>query len=158
MIVKQIKYYNEDDKQFLNNPPDITAEKLISGSYFYTITCKEIRIKAYPGTILTINGEQVVIGEVGVYDILYRENVDIVSLRMDKASAEFIRDTDTAYFIITFIQDDDTVSKNENDSSSSDQDSGGNQDGDSSGTDDNIPSTDDEVVIFNHDRGYELKN
>ena len=152
MIVKQIKYYNESDQKFLNNPLDITAEKLISGSYFYTITCKEIKIKAYPGTVLTINGETVVIGEVGVYDILYRENTDIVSLKVDKESVEFIRDTDLAYFIITFIQDDDDVTT-EDDSSSSSKDDDGSSSGKDEDGDDSSTGKDEEIIPLNHDSG-----
>ena len=118
MIVKQIRYYNEDDKQFLNSP-DINAEKLISGECFGNIYCNEIQIKTYPGTILKINGEEVHIGETGVYNILYREGVSIHSLQLDRASIEFIRDTDN-YFVITFILHEDNSSQS---SSSSNTDS-----------------------------------
>ena len=145
MIVKQIKYYDEDNKQFLNNPADITAAKLISGEYFSTITCNEIKIKTYPGTLLTINGEDVIIGGVGVYDILYRENVEIVSLKVNKESMEFIKNTPLAYLIITFIQDDASVS-----------DSSGNTDESSSSEDsdeEDIIPTEEEIIIHNHDHG-----
>ena len=135
MIVKQIKYYNESDQKFLNNPLDITAEKLISGSYFYTITCKEIKIKAYPGTVLTINGETV-----------------IISLKVDKESVEFIRDTDLAYFIITFIQDDDDVTT-EDDSSSSSKDDDGSSSGKDEDGDDSSTGKDEEIIPPNHDSG-----
>ena len=106
MIVKQIKYYDEGEKQFLNNPVDITAEKLVSGDYFNAVTCDEIQIKAYPGTMLKINGEEIVIGQVGVYNILLAENTEITSLMVDKESIDFIKNTPLAYLIITFIQSD----------------------------------------------------
>lgn len=118
MIVKQIRYYNEDDKQFLNSP-DISAEKLVRGDCFENIYCDEIQIKTYPGTILEINGEEVHIGETGVYNILYREGVSIHSLKLNEASIEFIRDTDN-YFIITFILHEDNNSFENNSSSSAD--------------------------------------
>lgn len=143
MIVKQIKYYDEDNKQFLNNPADITAAKLISGEYFSTITCNEIKIKAYPGTLLTINGEDVVIGEVGVYDILYRENVEIVSLKVNEESMEFIKNTPLAYLIITFIQDDASAS----DSSGNTDEGSSSEDGD----EEDIIPTEEEIIIHNHD-------
>ena len=149
MIVKQIKYYDEDNKQFLNNPADITAAKLISGEYFSTITCNEIKIKTYPGTLLTINGEDVIIGEVGVYDILYRENVEINSLKVNEESMKFIKNAPLAYLIITFIQDDASVS-----------DSSGNTDRGSSsgnnpedGNEEDVIPTEEEVIIYNHDHG-----
>jgi len=125
MIVKQIKYYDEDNKQFLNNPADITADKLVNGEYFNTIVCNEIKIKAYPGTLLVINGEEVIVGEVGVYDILYRENVEITSLTVNKESMEFIKNTPLAYLIITFIQDDAEVSSTSNTSGNTEEDSSG---------------------------------
>lgn len=126
MIVKQIKYYDEDNKQFLNNPADITAAKLVNGEYFNTIICNEIKIKAYPGTLLVINGEEVIIGEVGVYDILYRENVEITSLTVNKESMEFIKNTPLAYLIITFIQNDTETSSASNISGNTEEDSSGN--------------------------------
>ena len=134
MIVKQIKYYNEDDKQFLNNPVDITAEQLASGVKFKDegIVCDEIQIKTYPGTVLYLNGEEVIIGEVGVYNILLREGVHISSIQVDPESIEFIKNTALAYFIITFIVHEDTeTTDSENSSNGSGQD-GSNNDEDSS--------------------------
>ena len=148
MIVKQIKYYDEDNKQFLNNPADITAEKLVSGEYFSTITCNEIKIKAYPGTLLTINGEDVIIGEVGVYDILYRENVEIISLKVNEESMEFIKNTPLTYLIITFIQDDASAS----DSSSNTDGGSSSEDSSEDGDEEDIVPTEEEVIIYNHDR------
>ena len=132
MIVKQIKYYNEDDKKFLNNPLDITAEQLASGVKFRDegIICDEIQIKTYPGTVLKINGETVIIGEVGVYNILYREGVHITSLEVDPESIEFIKNTALAYFIITFIVHEDiaTTNSSENSNDSGQNESNNNED------------------------------
>ena len=125
MIVKQVKYYNEDDKKFLNNPIDITADKLSAekdeykNNYFYGIICDEIQIRAYPGTVVTINGEDVIIGEIGVYNILYREKVQITSLVVNKESIDFIKKTPLAYFIITFILHEDEISTSTSENSSS---------------------------------------
>lgn len=148
MIVKQIKYYDEDNKQFLNNPADITAVKLISGEYFSTITCNEIKIKAYPGTLLTINGEDVIIGEVGVYDILYRENVEITSLKVNKESVQFIKDTPLAYLIITFIQDDVNAANSSSNTSKSSEDSSSEESHENEQSDDERKE---ETPLDNHD-------
>ena len=148
MIVKQVKYYDEGEKQFLNNPIGITAEKLVSGEYFNTITCNEIQIKTYPGTVLRINGEDVVIGEIGVYNILYRENMEITSLTVDKESIDFIKNTPLAYLVITFIQDDETSSSSSNTNTDTDTDDGG----DSSDSDDTInPDGKEALPPDNHD-------
>ena len=104
MIVKQVKYYNEEEQKFLNNPVDITAEELVNGHYFSTFICDEIRINAYPGTTLFINDEEVMIGEAGVYNILYREKVQIISLRVAESSINFIKEHPYAHLIITFIE------------------------------------------------------
>lgn len=148
MIVKQIKYYDEDNKQFLNNPADITAEKLVSGEHFSTITCNEIKIKAYPGTLLTINGEDVIIGEVGVYDILYRENVEIISLKVNEESMEFIKNTPLAYLIITFIQDDANVTNSSTDAS---ENSESDPSEESSGDEQSDDERKEEIPSDNHD-------
>lgn len=148
MIVKQIKYYDEGEKQFLNNPIGITAEKLVSGEYFNTIICNEIQIKTYPGTVLKINGEDIIIGEVGVYNILFRENMEITSLTVDKESIDFIKNTPLAYLVITFIQDDETASSSSNTNTDTDTD----DEGDSSDSDDIINPDDKEILPpDNHD-------
>ena len=112
MIIKQIRYYdegyegdlNKKSKKELNQPLDITAEKLVSGEYFKEIKCGEIQIKTYPGTKLTINGESIYIGETGIYNILYRENTIISSIQVDADSIEYIKNDPREYFVITFIQ------------------------------------------------------
>ena len=104
MIVKQVKYYNEEEQKFLNNPPDITAEELINGYYFSNVICDEISIYAYPGTILYLNEEKVMIGDAGIYNILLREHVQIISLRVEASSLNFIKEHSYASLIITFIE------------------------------------------------------
>ena len=105
MIVKQIKYYNETTKRFLNNPIELTAANLIRGYYFAGITCDEINIKAWPGTICYINNEKIVIGDIGVYNIPVRENVKITSLQVDSSSMNLIKENNEASFIVTFIEE-----------------------------------------------------
>lgn len=105
MIVKQFRYYGKENYQELNAPDTITEEELIAGSLFKDIICQEIRIKTLPGVILEINGETVLIGDAGEYDILYRENVQIITITFNPTSIELLKQNPkTAFFIITFIQ------------------------------------------------------
>ena len=104
MIVKQICYYNESDKKYLNNPLDLTAENLINGYEFRDLICNEIKIKTSPDIILHINGEEVHIGEIGVYEIPIREDVEVISLKVEAKSMQYIKEHDFSFLIITFIQ------------------------------------------------------
>ena len=104
MIVKQIEYYNETDQKILNNPSDLTAEKLIRGYAFDDIICDEIKIKTSPGIILYINGEEVHIGEVGIYEVPLRENVQVIAIRINEDSIKYIQEHDFSSLTITFIQ------------------------------------------------------
>ena len=98
MIVGQIRYYGENNA--LNQPANFAN---LTG-----ISYDEIRIKAYPGTIIKLNNETIHIGEVGVYNILYSENVKISSIEVDEASLNTINEIEDAYLIITFMAHDDT--------------------------------------------------
>lgn len=98
MIVGQIRYYGDGNPL---NQPEIFSN--LEG-----ISYNEIRIKAYPGTIIKLNGETIHIGEVGVYNILYSENVKISSIEVDEASLNTINEIEDAYLIITFMANDET--------------------------------------------------
>ena len=150
MIVGQVRYYNDSDKALLNQPLGVTTQQLIDGIVFDAVY-NEIRVQTYPGTILTLNGEEVHIGEIGIYNILYPENVSIVSIQVNKQSIEFIRDNKDAYLIITFMADENTITSD----SSSNTSGNGNNSGDGNG-DGNTPSDDEssnkeEKPSDNHD-------
>ena len=166
MIIKQIRYYDEGyegdlnnkSKKELNQPSDITAEKLISGEYFNGIRCKEIQIKTYPGTKLTINGEIVTIGDVGVYNILYRENVTITSLLIDPDSIQYIKNDPREFFVITFIIPEEDAEEEIIDNSENNDNSGENptEPGEDSeiSDDENTPSGSSisvQIKVDNHD-------
>lgn len=105
MIVKQLRYYNEDQKKGLNSPKDLTSEMLISGEYFSPLVCSEIQVECAPGVILEINSEEIYIGEIGKYSIPYREGVLIASLKVKEESMSRIKNDTKGYIIITFIQE-----------------------------------------------------
>ena len=106
MVVKQICYYNESDlNKELNNPSDLKGEDLVEGLIFTDAVYNEIQIRAFPGISVTINGQEVLIGEVGVYNILYRENLDIISVKIDRESLQKIQQFDEAFLVITVMRD-----------------------------------------------------
>jgi len=86
---------------------------------------------------------------------LYREGVSIYSLKVLENSIKFIRDNDKAYFVITFIQHEDSSSSAGSNSESgggsgSSSDSGSQIDVDpSSGEDSSSSSTN--KIVDNHD-------
>ena len=116
MIIKQYEYYHEPseitsdtigkksnpiDKSFLNN---ISKEQLLKGIEL-TAPCSEIRINATPGVIFYINGEEVVIGEAGIYNILYEEKVSIIAIQVsEKTNFENVD-----YIVITLLAEDNTT-------------------------------------------------
>lgn len=150
MIVGQIRYYDEGDKDLLNQPLGLKAEDLINGKTFDAIY-NEIRIQTYPGTILTLNGEEVHIGEIGIYNILYPENVSISSIQVNRQSIEFIRDNKDAYLIITFMIDEDNATSSSNSSSNGTTDSSNNDGSDNIPSDNESSNKQEEKVFDNHD-------
>lgn len=105
MFVAQICYYNESDvHQALNNPIGLKANDLINGYILTDATYDEIQVKAFPGTKLEINGQKVVIGDIGIYNILYEEQVDILSVKVDPESIKIIQRFDDAFLVITAMR------------------------------------------------------
>ena len=103
MIIKQFRYYDEANYRQLNQPSNITVEQLQSGEPFFGIICDEIKIKTLPGVSIVVNGTNVLIGETGIYEIPYREKVQITNLKVT-AGLDLISNNPKAYFIVTFIQ------------------------------------------------------
>jgi len=107
MIVKQICYYDETGiKKNLNNPPELTAHDLTNGLLLTDIIYDEVQIKTFPGIFIEINGQEVIIGETGIYNILYKENVKILTIRVNPESVKLIQKNDDAFLIITAMKND----------------------------------------------------
>jgi len=102
MQIKQIRYYSKDLFQSLNYPADITVTQLVNGDLFSE--SKEIMIRATEGLKFSINGTEVVIGPVEIYNIPVEENVKIESLKLIEDSINDKRDW---YVVITFILNED---------------------------------------------------
>ena len=103
MIVNQIEYYNDSDQKFLNHPEDLRGIDLINGKTFQNIICDEIRIYAFPEADFTVNGQEIHIGPAGVYNILLREGVSILSLTASEQTVNYVKEHDHASITITFI-------------------------------------------------------
>lgn len=98
MVIKQLRYYDKDLYKSLNEPSDITVEQLVDGYLFSR--SKEIMIRASEGIKFLINGTEVTIGPVEIYNIPLEENVTINSLRL---VADSITDKKDWYVVITFV-------------------------------------------------------
>ena len=98
MIIKQFKYYDED-----NHSPNLTKASLINSSFLNGAEFDEIKIKALPGTIIEINGTQVVIGDTWLYEIPKRENIVIKTIKVI-SDFDLIDNNPKAYFILTGVQ------------------------------------------------------
>ncbi len=98
MIIKQIRYYDNDTYQILNQPLGLTIDELTSGFLFSE--SKEIMIRATEGVKFLINGSEVIIGPAEIYNIPVEENVKITSLRL---VADSVADKKDWFVVITFM-------------------------------------------------------
>lgn len=98
MVIKQLRYYDKDLYKSLNQPISITVDQLVSGYLFSE--SKEIMIRATEGLKFLINGSEVVIGPVEIYNIPLEENVKITSLRL---VADSVADKKDWFVVITFV-------------------------------------------------------
>ena len=100
-MIKQISYYGDGNKA--NFPEGLKKEELASGANFSNITCSEICINSEPRTKLFINGQEIVIGSTGFYNISADEHVEIYSIKVDEDSLNKMNSSSN-FLIITFIQ------------------------------------------------------
>ena len=98
MTIKQIRYYNTDPYRSLNFPIDVTPAQLSTGHLFSE--SKEIMIRATEGIKFLINGKEVLIGPVGIYNIPLEEGVIIQSLSLVEESTT---DKKEWFVVITFV-------------------------------------------------------
>ena len=102
MIIDQVIYYQDDYE--LNNPFGLTKDMLVSGILFNDIICDEIQIKTSPNVILYINNKEILIGDIGIYNIMLKENMKIFTLKVKAESLDYINEHKDSNLIITFIQ------------------------------------------------------
>lgn len=98
MVIKQIRYYSKDLYKSLNYPAEINIAQLVSGELFSQ--SKEILIRASEGIKFLINGTEVVMGPVEIYNIPLEENVSINSLTLVEDS---VVDKKDWFVVITFV-------------------------------------------------------
>ncbi len=105
--VKQFRFYsnnpNEIDK---NSPTNINKESLISGDIFASyMPISKIGIQAIPGTEFYLNNstEPVIVGNTGIFELDLNDQMEIISLKFNPKSIEFINQNINAYLIIDMI-------------------------------------------------------
>lgn len=101
---KQFIYCNDSSAK--NYPLTLKAAQLISGNMFedyYPII--QLGIQAPPGTKFYVNGNgnPVIVGQVGIFDLDLVDNGSISQLRFDNASIQKIKDNDSNILIIDIL-------------------------------------------------------
>lgn len=94
MDIKQIIYYGLDEG----------PESIDNGDF------NEILIKTYPGVIVTINNEDIRIGDTGVYTISHEEGVVITSISVPENTKDIIKSIPSAYLVIVLAKIEETES------------------------------------------------
>lgn len=143
MKVKQIRYYgNGDSRNSLSND-----ENLLDDTY------NEIQIKAYPGTEIEINGEPILIGEIGVYNISYEDDIEITSLSINRESLSHVNDIQLAYIVITLTQYDKKTEDNTGGTDDTETPTPVEEIDEGNSSNDDTPSSDsqEEIIKDNHD-------
>ncbi len=104
MVVRQIVYYG--DFNVLNNPISLNSEKLTGDFVLEDVIYNEVQIKAFSGAMLEINGQKITIGDVELYDIMYKEKVNIVTIRFSQETLRNINQSENKYVVITLMKKD----------------------------------------------------
>ena len=104
MNVRQIVYYK--DFSLSNNPIGLNGKGLIGDFVLNNIVYDDIQIDAFPGAKLQINGQDIIIGDVGVYSIMYKEGVHIATIRVSQGTIDVMNQTGNKHLIITLLKKD----------------------------------------------------
>lgn len=103
--VAQVRYYKDND-QLKNQPKDVTAAKLRSGSAFQPyMPAKQIGIQTVPGVKFYLNGatDPIIIGNTGIYELNVENLAEITSLNFDYTSLKMLNDSPSTTYIIVDI-------------------------------------------------------
>ena len=103
--IQQFRYYNPGDTT-RNNPSNISAAGLISGSIFkQAMPITDLGIQALPGTKFYLNGSvnPIIIGHSGLYQLNLNGAVRITSLRFDATSVNAVTENENGYIIVDVV-------------------------------------------------------
>lgn len=105
--VKQFRYYSEDVNNINSNyPSNINKKTLVSGETFAKyMPVSKLGIQSVPGTKFYLNNSSspIIIGHTGIFELDLNEFTEIIALRFDAKSIQFINDNLNAYLIIDMI-------------------------------------------------------
>lgn len=105
--VKQFRYYSDNENERANNnPTNISKDYLVSGEVFAPyMPISQIGIQATPGTAFYLNRstEPIIIGNTGIFELDLNDQIEIIALRFDAKSIQFINENINAYLIIDVI-------------------------------------------------------
>lgn len=105
--VKQFRYYSDDISEIENNSPtNINMQSLISGEIFANyMPISKIGIQSIPGTEFYLNNSRdpIIIGHTGIFELDLDDEVEIIALKFDARSLQFISNNINAYLIIDMV-------------------------------------------------------
>lgn len=105
--VKQFRYYSEDIENINSNyPSNINKQSLVAGNIFANyMPISKLGIQSIPGTKFYLNNSSspIIIGNTGIFELDLNKQVEIIALRFDAKSIQFINDNFNAYLIIDII-------------------------------------------------------
>lgn len=102
--IKQFRFYNSGESN-LNQPKNLSKKKLSrGGDAFKDISSiTQLGIQTLPGVRVYINGEGIIVGPTGIFELDIDGISEISEIYFDGTSLEMIEDSPTAYLIIDMI-------------------------------------------------------
>lgn len=105
--VKQFRFYSNDLSEIeKNSPTNINMESLVSGDIFASyMPISKIGIQSIPGTEFYLNNsnDPIIIGHTGIFELDLSDQIEIIALRFDARSIQFISENINAYLIIDVV-------------------------------------------------------
>lgn len=105
--VKQFRYYSENIENINSNyPSNINKQSLVAGNIFANyMPISKLGIQSIPGTKFYLNNSSspIIVGNTGIFELDLNKQTEIIALRFDAKSIQFINDNLNAYLIIDMI-------------------------------------------------------
>ena len=105
--VKQFRYYSDNISDIENNSPtNINMSSLESGEIFSGyMPISKIGIQSIPGTEFYLNDstQPIIIGHTGIFELDLSDQIEIIALKFDPRSLQFINNNINAYLIIDMV-------------------------------------------------------
>lgn len=105
-VVKQFRYYSDDESSTKNYPTGVTGSQFISGSVFDGYNpILQLGVQSLPGTMFYLNDaiDPIIIGRTGIYELDLNEQTQISNMRFDYNSIQAIANNVNSYLIVDII-------------------------------------------------------